>query len=518
MARDRGSAGRREQREEREPSKKKRSGDGLAGLKIPMPDGVNETVILAAALVDHDVRKKLVKAVHPDSFFAAGHQAAWEVIVELERRGLGYDPATVHQLSAGKVDTEYLNQIIADRSEVPPNLWHHVDVLRWDHARVDGIRGPVTDFLEALRDPAVDPDRVRQLAKRTASAFDSGGPLRFMRDPAALTQHQMSEIRKRRGGEAVWPYGIDGFDAYVDGPLAGARRMVPGAKPGQITLITGTSGSGKTTLTARIGLAQEGMNRRVLYGAWEQGDGNTLELLAGMSLGIPKSRLVLGEISDAEDAALEEEMGRLQERVHFFALPFDRDRGEKKWSNSRRLDTIQEYVEAWGAGGGVVILDLFRYALTETDPDEEDRALTRLKAMVEETQAHFILVHQQRMKDLETREDKQPTREGVKGSSAWIDVVDTVIGVHREFLFKNVPDDTLRLLVLKQRYGVWPLTVDCDWDATLGLISNGRSVDGARAGSGAGAEGGVDAFLNEGGGKWKGGAKDKPRRKREGQR
>jgi KaiC/GvpD/RAD55 family RecA-like ATPase len=486
-----------------------------------MPDAVNEVVVIAAALVDHEARKKLVASVHPDAFFADGHPAIWEVVVELERRGLAYDPATARQLSGGKVDADYLDQIVRDRPEAPPNLWHHVDVLRWDHARIDAIRGPVTDFLEALRDPQADPERVRQLARRSSSAFEHAGPLRYMRDPAALTAKQMADIRARRQGLAVYPFGIEGFDRYADNDAKqpGAYRMIPGTKPGQITLITGTSGSGKTTLTARVGLAQEAMGRRVHYGAWEQGDGPTLEMLAGMSLGIPKGRLQVGDISDAEELSIEEEMNRLQERVRFFGLPFDRSKDEKKWTNMRRLDVIQDYVEAWGAGGGVVILDLFRYALTETDPDEEDRALTRLRAMCEETQCHFILVHQQRLKDLEAREDKQPTREGIKGSSAWVDVVDTIIGVHREFLFKAVPDDVLRLLVLKQRNGVWPLAVDCDWDPQLGLISNGRSVDGFRVG---GQKGAVDEFLEGGGGAWHGrggaGRGEKPRRKREGQR
>lgn len=520
MARERSSAGRREQREEREDGpRKKRSGD-LAGLKIPMPDAVNEIVVIAAALCDPGVRKKLVAAVHPDAFFGEGHAAVWEVVVELERRGLAYDPATARQLSGGKVDGDYLDQILRDRPEAPPNLWHHVDVLRWDHARIDGIRGPVTDFLEALREPGADPERVRQLARRTASAFDHSGPLRYDRDPAALAESQIAEIRKRRGGLAVWPFGIQGLDVYPEGEkLGGTWRMVPGLKPGHMTLVTGVSNSGKTTFSARVALAQAEAGRRVRYGAWEQGSGMTLELLAGMGLGIPRTRLMVGDVSELELESMKAEMERLGEFVRFFEVPFDRARGEKKRTNAKSLDLIQEYVEAWGAGGGVVFLDLFARALVETKPEEEEQALYRLQAMAQETGAHIVIIHQQRSKDIMARDDKQPTLEGLKGSSAWFDVPDTVLGVHREYLFKAVPDDVLRLLVLKQRHGQSQLTVDFDWDANLGLVSNGRSVEGNRPGAGAGGAGAVDDFLSSGGGKWQGkGAQDKPRRKREGQR
>lgn len=467
--------------------------EALAALKVPLPDIVNELVVIAAACVDHEARRRLVSQCHPDGWFGAGHPEIWAVICELERRGLAYDPATVRQLSGGKVDTDYLDGLIRDRPQAPPNLGHHVDVLRWDHSRVEAIRGPVSAFLEALRDPTADPERVRGLARSASASFEGTGTLRYLRDPSALAASQMAEIRRRRAGQARYPYGIEGLDDYLDGPLEGQPRLVPGAKPGQVTVITGVSGSGKTTLTARIGLAQERLGRKVLYGAWEQGSGNTLELLAGMNLSVPRTRLVTGQISDQEDGALEEEMLRLGDRVRFFELPFDRKRSEKR-TNQKALDTVQEYVEAWARGGGVVVLDLFRRTLAETDPDDEEQALYRLQAMAQETDAHFLLVHQQRLKDLENREDKSPTREGMKGSGAWIEMPDTILGTHREFLFKAVPDDTMRVPVLKQRYGVWPLTIDLDWVAELGLVSGGRTVENARPGQ---AGGGMDEFLNE---------------------
>ncbi len=506
MKRRAGLGREREETPERPPSKTKEKparGAELEKLKIPMPDVVNEVVILAAALVDHDARKRLVKAVHPDGFFGQGHPEAWAVVCELEARGLGYDPATVQQLAAGKVDTDYLDTLIAQRPAAPPNLLHHVDVMRWDHARIEGIRGPVAGFLEALRDPAADPERVKTLARQVGGAFEHTGGLRYLRDPAALAASQIAEIRKRRQGLACFDYGIEGFDRYEDGPNEGAWRMIPGTKPGQVTAITGVSGSGKTTFTARVGLAQERTRRRVLYGAWEQGSGNTLELLAGMNLGFSRTRLTTGQISDLEEAQLEEEMLRLGEFIRFFELPFDRSKAEKR-TNAKALDTVQEYVEAWARGGGVVILDLFRRTLAETDPDDEERALYRLQAMAQETDAHFLLAHQQRLKDLEQREDKQPTREGLKGSGAWVEMPDTIIGVHREFLFKAVPDNVLRLCVLKQRHGVWPLTVDCDWDADLGLISGGRTVENARAG----AASVVDEFLDAAPAKGRAGGRD----------
>ena len=133
--------------------------------------------------------------------------------------------------------------------------------------------------------------------------------------------------------------------------------------------------------------------------------------------------------------------------------------------------------------------------MRQFDPDEEEAALYRQQAIAEETGIHQILIHQQRLKDLEAREDKQPTREGLKGSGAWVEVPDTIIGVHRESLFKAVPSDQIRLILLKQRYGIWPLAVDLDFDPDTGRMSNGRSASFAvRAASAGGA---MDQFLDK---------------------
>ena len=79
------------------------------------------------------------------------------------------------------------------------------------------------------------------------------------------------------------------------------------------------------------------------------------------------------------------------------------------------------------------------------------RLLIRQQAMLNEMGVHGILAQQQRLKDIELRPDKRPTREGIKGSGAWTEVPDNIIGVHRPALWKPVPDNVLEVDILKQR-------------------------------------------------------------------
>jgi replicative DNA helicase len=455
-------------------------------LKIPH-DPVNESVVIAAALVDPASRKWLSTRVPADAFFGKGHAAVWAMICEMERRGLQFDPMTVQQLTGGSVDSNYLTRLIDLRPVVPPNLKHHVESLEWDRVRVEAARGPVGALLEALRDQSSDPDKVRALSRQVTTSFNAGS-MKYLRDGAELVREMVADIERRRTGVACYPYGIEGLDRYeANHPKSpGKPRLTPGAAPGQITVVTGLSGGGKTTFTSHIAIAQANMKRRVLYGAWEQGSRMTLELMAVQSLGFSRTAFVVGEITSTELSLVRDEALRLSEYVRFFELPFGRERG-KRTMNDDHLDLIHAYISETGAD--VFIADLWRRAVRQFNPDDEEAALYRQQSIAVETKCHCILLH----KDVEQREDKQPTREGLKGTGAWVEVPDTILGIHRDALWKDVPDTTLSAFVLKQRHGTWPLAVEFDWSPEHGSIKNGRSVEYKQPGQG----GDVDNFLGE---------------------
>lgn len=483
MKRSEAGNGREQRRDDR---KEKKSGG--AEVKIPH-DVVNEQVVLAASCVDRDARKRLVQSVPTDAMFGKGHPEIWEVIKEIDRLGLDFDLATVQQLSNGAVDTRYLETLITQRPELPRNLNHHLDCLAWDQARVEAARGPISGLLEALRDVTTEPDRVRALARQVSESFNGKGLLKYLRDPGALVRSVQTNIRKRRDGHALYPYGIPGFDVYTEGDEEGLYRVVPGAAPRMITVVTGVSGSGKSTVIANkiLGLVKQG--RKVLYGSWEQDAEISLEQLAVIDLGLSRSKLMTGAITDEEERLVVERVAELVEMVRFFELPFGRVKGEKQL-NDRNLDLIHSYIAETGCD--VFIADLWRRAMRQFDPDEEENALYRQQAIMKETNTHGILVHQQRLKDLEQRSDKRPTRETIKGSGTWVEVPDTIIGVHLPGLWKRVETETLEMIILKQRFGRWPLAVEFDYDGEHGQILNGRGIEYSRPGE----KDGMDAWLD----------------------
>lgn len=446
-------------------------------LEIPS-DSVNEQIVISAALVNSESRNLLLSQVQPDDFLMDEHRATWQALLDMRRRGLAFDTAAFERIvDKTRVKPEYLRELMRLRPTAALNLGQHVEWLGWDRTKARGAAGPLSSLLAALQDPREDPDRVRALARHVASAFDGGQRSRFVREPGSVVSAMMSEVRKRIEGHACQPYGIPGLDFYEDGK----RRLVPGAVPGKITLLTGLSGSGKsvTAVNMMLGLARQKL--RVAYGAWEFDSPMTLELLAVFSLGWDRNDTMDPDGAAKVNRALtHERLVELEERAHtlskwvtFIDNPFWKTVGERAF-NDRNLDLVQQLVSDTGCD--VFVADLWHRCLADDSPAEETRALYRQQAMAAEMGVHVILVHQQRLKDLEGRQDKRPSREGIKGSGAYVEVADTMIGMHRPAQWKRVADDRIEAFILKQRYGPWPLGVELEWDPVRGAMWGGRSI------------------------------------------
>lgn len=445
-------------------------------IRIPH-DPVSEAVVVAAAIVSPAARAKFAPTLAADKFFEPKHQAAWLALQEAERRKLPVDVATLQKL--GEVDGVYLGQLVRDRPAAPDNLDFHVHHVLWDNARLRAAEGPVHELVAALRDPLAEPGVVKAMARRVASAFDDYQGTSHLRDPALLSRAMATEVRRRGEGLVSYSYGITRLDYFEKPDAAGraVRRMIPGAAPGKLTVVTGSRGVGKSTFTAQMVLGLARVGRRVLYGAWEMNSEVSLEMLACMSCAFDRSRL---HAKEKEGGLRREEMILLEERAHaiskkvmFMDNPFRKSRDEKnrKGSNQKNLDLLHGYVSE--SGCEVFVGDLMARAFVELKPDDIELAVVRLQDIAEDTKTHIVAVHQQLTKGDGVRADKRPTAEGAKGSAIWSEAADTMIGIHRNAAYKAVPDDKLEAVILKQRHGVAPMIVEFDWQPSTGILSGG---------------------------------------------
>lgn len=444
--------------------------DETPEVRIPH-DSYNEQVLLAAMINDVEARAHILSQTRASLFLGDKHAAIFEAIAEAHRKGQAFDAQTLRHIGGSDVDPRYVDQIVGVHPKAPPTLASHLEALKWDAARVRAVEGPLAALHTALQDPRADPQRVLALARQVPAALTGHGQRQFMYDPNVLVSQTITDLRRRATGQAVYQYGIPGLDNYDDG----TPRMTPGTKPGEITVVTAVSGSGKSTALARMALGMAKQKRRILFGAWEMKAHLTLEIIAAMSLGWPRRKLITGSVDGAEIQQLEDEMRRLARFIKFWKFPWGRDQGARPRSNDEMLDKIHGYIA--DSGCEVAIFDLLHRAFVDRRIDAEELALERIQVIADETQVHLMAAHQQRLKDIEKRDNKRPTREGMKGTSSWVDVADTIIGVHLPALWKPIPNDSIELLVLKQRNGKWPQAIQFDWDPDFASMTNPRNVD-----------------------------------------
>jgi replicative DNA helicase len=463
----------------------------------------NEQIIIAAALADEWTRKRLVRRFgNPEAFGAKIHSKLWGAIIAMDAERLEFDPATIQSL----VDTdtaEYAQELVDARPSVPPNLDHHIEMLDWDMRRLKVAQTSLAELIHNIKNPSAGQDTIATLARSIAEDLCHGeGRLRI--DSEAVLTKQFADIDARCKGIAIYPYGLDGFDRYEDDE----PRIMPGMAPKQATLITGVSGSGKSSVTARIILEQIRMGRKVVYGAWEMNPGITLELLAVLKLQLSRTKFIAGLYSPAEIVNVKVAMRELTKQITFIDVPSVVIRRKRETRSSIRPNNAQSINllcdELDELSPDVFVGDLVRKSFMSLDPEQEELALNLFQRRIENSNYHAVFVQQQRLKDIEMRPDKRPTREGVKGSSTWVEMVDTALGVHREALWKDVDDNILEIDILKQRYGKWPLAVQFDWNPVFSTLKLGRTVDysiGLGEENGVGASG-VDTILGRKGRKY----------------
>jgi replicative DNA helicase len=432
-------------------------------------DLVNEQIVIAAVLVDKKIRNRFIEKIPASYFVDKEHGLIWSALQSMRRRKLKFDLQTLHHKTSGQVELSYLKDITVQYSAPPSNMNHHINTLKWDYVRADTVRGPLSDLLHSLQDPSTRPEKIRGLSALVNKALNIHIDRGFMKDHKLLAAEQIGAM-KDRVNMAVYPFGINELDLNNDGTY----RMIPGVAPGNVTLLTAVSGSGKSTLAAKIALEQARRNRKVLYGAWEETPGTTLETITAMSLGWSKYDIRVVNLTGSELQEFQNRMEAIGEYIRFFDPPFTHS-SNKRYDNDDALDVLHSNIA--DSGCDIVILDLWERCIPDGNPNAERRALFRQQQIAQETGVHNILVCQQNLKQVEGTESKRPARNTILGSSAWVDIADTIIGVHKPALWKSIPDDTLELIILKQRYGKWPMAVEFDWDPNKCILENGRDVE-----------------------------------------
>ena len=438
-------------------------------------DSTNERVVICAQVADRAVRKTLVRTIAADEMLIPEHVVMQRALKTMEEHGLEYDPQVFRRLIADEgvpVDEGYIASI-ETAAGVPDNLAWHIETLRWDATRARIVRGPVPELVKAIKDPKASPEQLAGLARALLRAVEGGVQgRRHMHRPEELKRAARAEVAARVAGGNFYPTGYEAID----------QKLVEGMMPGNTSCIVGLSGSGKSTWSADLAVRLAEQGRRVFYGSWEMRVQAVLDVMASSRSRIPLEDVVQGQLNNEEVETVCEAMDWCIDHIRFMSNAFfdgftSRGSGERRGrpSNERSLDILEGYLAESACDAAV--FDLYERAMPDISPEGITSALIQQQEMHKRYNIHGILVHQIRLKEVENRPDKRPTREAVKGTAAYVEVPDLLFGVHREGQFKpGVPDDSLEVICLKQRMGKAFWSVRFDWAGEMSLITGGEEI------------------------------------------
>lgn len=439
-------------------------------------DAANEVLVMRAAIAlaqssETAARTQfrvLVHSIGADEYLVPQHASLWRGLRALSDQNLEYTAETIRHLVAGAatpVQDEHLEEL-ENTAGVAPNLEWHVQVLRWDATRARVMKGALPDLVSDLTDPTVSVEKATSSARAVVRALEGGGGRKFVRRPEELAAEYKTTLRKRRERGNFYPSGFPAID----------NLLSEGFKPGNTAIITGLSGSGKSTFAAQLAINFAKMGRRPLVCAWEMGAASTLDIMLAMLTGIALDTIVKGTYDNHELKRLDQANEWVNKRVRFMENAFFgqlSDRRDRR-GNDRNLDILEGYIAE--SGCDEVIMDLWDRLLADLSPDAVTPALYRQQNIHVEYNVHGTLLVQLRLKDVEKRADKRPTRESIKGVATFVEVPDLILGIHRDAQFKDVPDNTIEAICLKQRKGKTNWAVRFGWEGETCKIAGGEQV------------------------------------------
>ncbi len=422
-------------------------------------DTTNERVVIGAAIADRARRDILTRSLAADELLVPEHSAIWRGLRVFTDQGMDYDPQVMRRLvqdEGATVDDEYILGL--EELGAPANLDWHVATLRWDATRARVVSGSLPELVKVIRDPKAGPDAVSAAARAVLRAVDGGGGgRRFIRRADELARSYKAEIRARVAVGNFYPYGYAAIDSS-----------------------------------------------------------STLDILVASMARIELERVVQGALDPTEVARIDRVTDWLTERITFMDNAFFgedvRGKGGSRKSNDRALDVLEGYIAE--SGCDVIVMDLWERALADLSYDGITTALYRQQEMHARYNVYGLIVHQLKLKEVETRADKRPTRESIKGTGAFVEVADQIFGIHRDAQFRQVPDDAIEWICLKQRKGRAFWAVRVEWSGEMALLSgDGVSVPYDPGLESSAQFGDVGEINVKRGGRGGGGTKRKPSRR-----
>jgi len=414
-------------------------------------------------------RSRLVKELSAREFYVSEHKQLFSGMTEMERARLDYTPPTLMTFmpDTNWGGTDYLEKLESLGQD--KNIEHHINAMRWDIARVEAFEIHIPELITDLKDPRASADEVIQTSKRLYEHLKASQSESAVISGESLRVRHSASIIARRVGVTFRSSGYMPID----------QKLVSGFAPGKLSVITGAPSSGKTTLALNMAKRQA-RKWRVGYLAWESGIEDALDIVCSSQLKIPLEKMakLAHMLTDEEQEQIDNYITEItgDENLSFLKPPPRKlYKGNPFEVNDRVLDWIESELEKWDVD--IVFWDLFEKKLPARKPEQISNAIDRVQEMIapDRLNLHMCLMVQLLLKEVEKRKDKRPTRDALKGTAAYVEAPDLILGAYRPAIYEyGLDDNIIEVSCLKQRKGPFPWRIIHRWNGTYGRITGGR--------------------------------------------
>jgi replicative DNA helicase len=449
----------------------------MANDRVVDFDLANERVVISTILKSPEARSRVRRQLNADDFGHPPHQVLFRATMALGQAGLTFSEDTIADLARGHDfgGYAYLRAVLADY-EPTRNIDYHVARVRADAVKFRLLGETLPAIAAACEDPEAPPEKVASLLTHAAQQAGQGVP-RSNLSGDSLVEGYYQTLRYRSAvGGVVEGTGFSVLDS----------SLIAGLGPRAMSIIVARPAHGKTTMVANILRNRLLAGRPTWCGAWEMEPEDYLDKIVAIQTNIPAALLLRepGRLSGQERDDVIDIVERFRDEriIEFQKNPFvDLPRSKDRFFdyNDRNMDIFEAEVErASGAGKAVFFLDVVGKMLPDRRPDPLTYATVRLRSIAKRYAVHICLVHHLSRDGAEGR----PTLETIKGSGAFEEEADLVLGLDRPILRASPAkraktEDYLDVHVLKQRNGPAPLCVRFRFQGGIFTLSDEQPID-----------------------------------------
>ena len=421
--------------------------------------------VLGAILLDNE-RIDDAATLTPADFYRPNHREIFAAMQALSAKNEPIDPVTLATELGGHEHDEPIRQAMSVVPFANRIHWGAKEVLKASEARalITAAQDAMEKAYERDMDAAMGIVSKIGMGDRTATRLVRADRL-AVRGMAAI---ERSQAAYKAGGIPGIPTGFWDLD-----------ELTGGIQDQDYWIVCGRPSMGKTSLALAIALNAAARGFPVHFASLEMSEEKLFFRSSSLLSGVPIRQIKRGEDSFGEPLSSDVVDKIIQAGNDFADLPmWVDDTGAQKPSYIRAIGRIVRRRSK--SERGLIVVDHLNIAESDEGGENENARLTRISASIKALTKDLgwaVLALTQLNRKVEERTDKRPMMSDLRGTGAFEQDADVIVGLYRDAYYNEHTDEPMKAeaIFLKNRDEECK-TIPLHWDGRKTKFSDWSSI------------------------------------------